>query len=223
VKKVILFDDRASRQTLFFEETKVDFTLYDDVLVNVSGVEACQEKMTQLLNNHNVLDAYQTILVHKSILPEINSEILNILKINCQENAQNLVLFSGGIDTVFYTQEPSVRLELNSKTFYSKHLGIFLEKAKEGIQMPLILAYGDKWELNIVLDVIEKVGLFIQNNDDTDIVYDDFELSTGVQLLDGIVDYDDINIENGWTTRGEINKVFETLKLKITEMVATNV
>ena len=103
MKNVILFDDRESRQTLFFEETDINFENYSDVIVNVSGVKACQEKLTQFLNDNGVLDQYGTIMVHKSILPDNNSDIISALKESCQKKSQNLVLFSGGVDTVFYT------------------------------------------------------------------------------------------------------------------------
>jgi hypothetical protein len=56
-------------------------------------------------------------------------------------------------------------LELNSKTFYSQNLTLFLDAIKEKNDNLLMLSYGKQWQLNIILNVIESLNLYIDTKD----------------------------------------------------------
>jgi hypothetical protein len=70
-------------------------------------------------------------------------------------------------------------LEITAKSLYT-NLPIFMKHYPDFSHI-LMLAYGENWSLNIVLNVIEKLNVFIENNhdnlvEDYDEFEDDFEL-----------------------------------------------
>ena len=94
-------------------------------------------------------------------------------------------MFSGGIDTNSYQEDGEYKfLKINSKTIYSENLKLFLKEFENNKKEILILSYGHKWKLNILLNIFEKINYFIAKNDEELIYFEDFEDECKIKLLD---------------------------------------
>ena len=163
MKKVLLIEDRTIRQQLFFNETNINLLHYDNIVDNCIN-EKYNLIINDILQDNSILNNYNIIISHKSAFEDYN-EALIIIQEHCKTHNKPLVLFSGGIDANYYNSEIYEVLELNSKTFYSQNLILFLDDIKEGNQNLLILCYGEKWRLNIALNTVEQLNNFIENEE----------------------------------------------------------
>ncbi len=164
MKKVLLIEDRYKRQQLFRQQTGIELEKYSDILDN-----CIEDKYNAFLNEMLMggfdLSSYDIIVTHKSAFGDNNDLILKKLTEHCKKHAKTLVLFSGGIVGNYYNSEVYEVLELNSKIFYSQNLILFLEAIKEENENLLMLSYGRQWKLNIILNVIESLNLYIDTED----------------------------------------------------------
>ena len=110
---------------------------------------------------------------------------------------------------------------LNSKSFYSQNLELFLEDAKASREENLLLlAYGKKWKINIILNTLAKINLFIANNINEDII--EFELFKKITKIDNINSF--ITITYPKVIKGGVNlNEIEILASKITENIQREV
>lgn len=152
--KILLIEDRIERQRLFSEDTGFDFNKYMDILDNRPSLEDGID-----------LSIYSTIICHRSAFGESNDNILDRLKDHCKRTKTQLVFFSGGISSTFYSNTTYEFLLLNSKSFYSRNLTFYLDEVLKGSLSNLgIMAYGKNWKINLMLDVLSKVNMFINQN-----------------------------------------------------------
>ncbi len=158
MKKIALIEDRYPRQRNFLEQNNINLDKYCDVLGNF-----IEEKASNILENISNdsfdLNEFDIIVCHKSV--KNNTVILGNLKDYCKKSQKTLVLFSGGISVNYYDNSEFELLELNSKTFYSHNLFLFLESIKTNNEDIMMLCYGEQWKQNIVANVLEKTNLFI--------------------------------------------------------------
>jgi len=174
MKKILLVEDRTQRQKLFMEDTKIELNRYNNILDNFID-EKYDEFVVKIQDDNFELDNYDVIISHKSAFKDSNESILSKLENHCKENSKVLVLFSGGIDANYYLKDGNFELiELNSKTFYSEFLKLFLEDVENGTLHPLILCYGTKWKLNIVLNILEKLNIYVDNLTKDNVLYNAF-------------------------------------------------
>ena len=210
--KILLIEDRAERQRKF---TKIDFSKYD-MVDNKIGDEYKQieeefNKERFELNNYNV------IISHRSAFGENNSKVLSKLKEFCKENKKQLILFSGGISVPFYTTTPFESLSINSKELYGSNLELFLEDAKENKRSNLLLlAYGKNWELNILLNTLEKINIFLVKNSENNFDYDDFQEDTKWEIIEKIINANGHKYNDAFTKEN-----IEDIKVKIFQKVHT--
>ncbi len=182
---ILIIEDKPERQKLFIKETEMDLDSYSDILDNMTG-EKYKQILIELKNDTFDFDKYSVILCHKSAFNDDNIVILSKLENYCKAKNKPLVLFSGGIDVNYYDNSNYETIEINSKVFYSNHLKLFLESKREGKQNILILTYGDKWKLNILLNVLEKVNLLIEKSTKNIISFTRFILDTDYIYLDDL-------------------------------------
>jgi len=182
MKKILLIEDRTPRQKLFSKETTIILEEYNDILDN-----CIEDRYLEIENNLNnddtILNQYSIIMSHKSAFKEQNSEIISKLQNHCKINNKPLVLFSGGITVNYYNNEENEYLELNSKTFYSQNLKLFLENIKNEHLNILMLCYGERWMINIALNILEATNILIEQNleDEDEIDFDiDLKLLTNI-------------------------------------------
>ena len=220
MKKILLIEDRQSRQQLFMNHTNIDLNEYRDILDNRTG-QAYDEVYESFQNGDFDFDDYAMVIVHKSAFNEDTQEVLYGIENECKNRAIPLVLFSGGITANYYEEDKIFKkLELNSKDFYSQNLKIFLENYRESGNIELLmLSYGQRWKLDIVLNCMEKINIFIEtHNDEEDILYDEFVNHTEFHLLESLkVQYYKPTIENGWLYLSEVEKIALSIELYIKE------
>jgi len=153
VKKILLIEDRLERQIKFIEDTGIDLNKYSNIMDNQTSLDK------------NLLKKYSTIITHRSAFGDSDDNVLDYLKKHCEETKTKLVFFSGGISSTYYSKTKYEFLLLNSKSFYNKNLELFLEDVKASQKENLLLlAYGKKWKINILLNTLSKINLFINNN-----------------------------------------------------------
>jgi len=161
MKKIALIEDRTRRQELFMETTKIDLDAYSDILDNIIEDDYIEFRDT-ILRDETILDKYDMIISHKSAYEDSNSQVLAIIEKYCEKLNKSLVYFSGGISVNLYSHDGFDKLILNSKTFYSQNLKLFLDAAKVDKENILMLSYGSNWKLNIVLNNLENINLFLE-------------------------------------------------------------
>lgn len=219
MKKIALIEDRYSRQNHFLDQNSIDLNDYENVLENFVE-EKASNLLEQISNNSFDLSDFEIIVCHKSV--ENNTVILGNLKNYCQNHHKTLVLFSGGISVNYYDNTEFEILELNSKTFYSQNLVLFLEALKTGNEDVLMLCYGEHWKQNIVANVLEKINLFI------------FDLQSGIEnpanfIIDNDlkkIDYDFYDIKAKTLNeiiffRDSLEQYFELGVLKSSQNIST--
>ncbi len=174
MSRILLIEDRTSRQKRFFNETKIDIESYGDILENAIE-DGYQKILNELQNDTFDFDAYSIIISHKSAFGDKNTSLISKLEKYCHDTHKTLVLFSGGIDANYYLNDDDFEfLEVNSKTFYSQNLKIFLEDYRNGNLNPLILSYGNKWKLNILLNILERLNKYLGEIKKEKVLYSTF-------------------------------------------------
>ncbi len=207
--KILLIEDRKNRQKKF---TKIDFSKYE-MIDNKIGNE--YKQIEKAFNEEKFeLNKYDVIISHRSAFGENNSKILSKLNAFCKEKKKKLILFSGGISVPFYTTNPFESLSINSKELYGNNLELLLEDAKANNNSNLLLlAYGKNWELNILLNTLEKINIFLVKYEKS-ITYNRFKQDTKYKTLENLIDFEEYN--NGFTKEN-----IEKIKVKIFQKVHT--
>lgn len=210
MKKIAIIDDRAQRQEHFLEKTGIDLNKYMDFLDNFIE-EKASNLLENIINNSFDLNAYSYIICHKSV--EKNTLVLSNLKTYCKEHHKTLVLFSGGISVNYYDNSEFELLELNSKTFYSDNLKLFLESARNGKEEVLMLCYGEHWKQNIVANVLEKTNKLLSKLEEEKIVYAKFASFVEIEKLSKIEhNFFELSIDNNRIMKVDIVRFKESLE-----------
>ena len=224
MKKILLIEDVLKRQKDFMDER--DFTLeeYADILENSIG-EKYQNIAFSLKNNSFDFDKYSInseqqitfsykysiIMAHQTAFEKDVGVIVDRLKAYCKKENKALVFFSGDPQN-YYDNTYNDYLELETKYFYSDNLKLFLDAYKENNANILMLSYGEKWTANSMLNILEKINLFLDKNNNEDFVYDTFKNSTEVDKLRNIEYlFYAMKIEDGWVYRKEIIKLRDNI------------
>lgn len=185
--KIMLIDDRTIRQTRFTEETRIDLNKFNDILDNYSAKKYDELLLEFRNNNYTRLNNYDVIITHRSAFDNINSTVLDELKKVCADEKKSLVFFSGGISSTTYLKAPFEFLLINSKTFYSENIEQYISEPKNILQ----LAYGKKYNIAIMLNILEKINLFIgSNQNNEEISFRKFKRETGIESINHLITYD---------------------------------
>lgn len=164
--KVIIIEDRPTRQEIFLEKTGVKLSNFD-CLDNYTGDHVDIIKDSFSKNDFSICDSYNVIALHKSAFKAIT---IDKLKEYIKEKGKRLILFSGGISSSVYTKEPFEYLYIKSEKFYSKNLDLFLSVIQQEKEIKfLLLMFGEEWKLNVILNVLENI------NNLSNIDFDDFD------------------------------------------------
>ncbi len=211
MRKILLIEDRSHRQKDFLRLSNINLNDYTDILDNKID-NKYEEFIKDIQNNSFDLSIYDVIIAHQSIFINDFKLILGKLKNYCKDNHKKLVLFSGGNETSYINDEYE-ELGLSSEDFYNQNLKLFLENFKQNKINIRILSFGNKWKLNIILNVLEKISLFIETNNDEDIDYDEFVNNTKANLLNNLeIKFYQMKIDETWIeSKSEILKLKEDL------------
>jgi hypothetical protein len=144
----------------------------DKIIHNILGDEKCNKILSNFLQNESELDAYDTIIIHESIYSEDKrDELFKKLENFCKQTNKKIIKFSGN-NTQAYLKDNL--LEISSKSLY-ENLMVFVEEYAKNHANILMLAYGKNWYLNILLNILEKVNLLIEDSKEDDFDFDEFE------------------------------------------------
>ena len=165
---ILLLENKTTR----VDESDINFSYYDDIDIMKALLtdEKCNNFLDDFLDDHTVFDKYDTIIIHESIYrEEKRKEFFEELESYCK--GKNLVKFSGNNTQALLT---SISLDLSDKDLYT-NLVDFLEEYRNNNHNILMLAYGKHWDLNKLLNVLQKLNLFIENYEDEKLDFDEFE------------------------------------------------
>lgn len=215
MKKIILIEDRHKRQELFTKELNFEFEQYTDILDNII-LDNFFTLANEIIHDSFNLSKYQIIVCHESVQLEENKESNSIIKSKleeyCKNNHKTLVFFSGGISTNFYDNSEFELLKLNSKTFYSNNLSLFLDAIRNDNENILMLCYGEHWKDNVVANVLEKTNVLLSKIND-DVIYIKFANFVDISKISSVrYAFHNIEIDNNKTSKGEIEKFKQSLE-----------
>jgi len=217
MKKILLIEDVSDRQNEFMSHLDFSLTSYSDILKNSIG-DKYIDVAKSLKNDTFNFDDYEIIITHKSAFEDQTNTIISKLELYCEKTKTPLVLFSGGVSD-YYNNSKYEHLQLNSKDFYSQHLKLFLDEYKNGNINLMILSYGNKWKILVLLNVLEKINLFLNKMKEEDIVYDSFKNLTQLNHLNNVqYSFYSMNIEDGWVYKEEIYKIRDSISQYIKEI-----
>ncbi len=131
MKKILLIEDRVTRQEFFLEEMEINLEDYSNILDNMID-DDYEELKEQILHDSFNFEKYDFIISHKSAFENDNALIISKLQNYAKESEKTLIFFSGGISVNYYNNSEFEFLELNSKTFYSNNLKLFLDSVRLG-------------------------------------------------------------------------------------------
>lgn len=190
MKKILLIEDRHTRQKRFSLETGIDLEKYSDILDNcIEG--QYNAFLNEMLAGTYDLAPYDIIISHKSAFGNDNGKVLKQIEDHCKSTSKPLILFSGGIVGNYYNSDVYEVLELNSKTFYSQNLTLFLEAVKNNEENLLMLSYGQQWKANLILNVLERLNIYIDTKNNAE--FDKIDMSKLVQTG---IKYDTVTIRD---------------------------
>ncbi len=164
---ILLLENKEVRQ----KNIAIDFD--DQIIHNILGDDKCNEILSSFLDDESVLESYDTIIIHESIyLENERDNLLKKLETFCSQSEKKLIKFSGHNTQAHLKNN---LLEISAKSLYA-NLMIFLEEYINDDANILMLAYGKNWQLNLLLNVLEKLNLFIENSIEGDSFdFDEFE------------------------------------------------
>ncbi len=220
MKKILLLEDKTFRQNSFMQEINIKLSDYSNVLDNMINND--YEECYQAIKNEKFdFTQYDIIISHKSAFGEDYILIESKFKKYCKANHKTLVLFSGGADSNYYLKEEDwEQIGLNSKTFYSQNLKLFLESFRKGLNMPLILSYGEKWKINILLNVLENINFLLEDNDRESILYKRFLSSSNIETIEPLnINLYQVNLEGKKITKNEIVKLRDDISNHIESLI----
>lgn len=156
--KVTLLEDRIGRMEQFSE-----FDLKKEQSIFIITNSELTNLISDLDNNStDKLNDYECIIMHRSAFT--NSQ-RDVIKAYCKKNKKHLVFFSGGISSSIYNDSSFPFLHINSKDFYSNNLRLFIDEIESQNNLNLlILQFGYRWKLNLLLSLRDELNVMIQRD-----------------------------------------------------------
>lgn len=222
IKKILLLEDRVTRQINSLIKHNIDLQKGYDLIDNKIEEKFNEVYMSFETFLSNNITTYDVIIAHESKFRGTKEG--EMLTTFCRQNKVKLVYYSGGIGSTFYNINNEI-LYISSNELYSEKLSLFYKDYEiNGNPKLLILAYGNKWKTNILLNAIEKLNTYLyQNMSEQPIVYDDFKKKTlfNIILNNKLIDVMDPKCtESGFIDKEvDIKEYIKNLKEKIIEKV----
>lgn len=224
MKKIMLIDDRTERQIKFYEETGVNLDEYSDVLDNFTA-DSYEELLKDFKSNDfSIIEKYEVIITHRSAFGDLNGLVISNFKELCKQKNKSIVFFSGGISSISIKNSPFVHLLLNSKKFYSNNLKLFLELSKNNKPNLLVLAFGENWKINLLLNSLEKINLEVGKNiEKEELRWDGFKMKTKLELISDFVKIKEPELVNNFVSIQNLKKLTKDITNQIKQQVVLNV
>ena len=152
MSKILILEDRPSRQRLFLPNREKDI----ETLLSISGLSIplvvdCKKIIDEINNEHYLFkDTLKLLIIHKS---SINSIGLMYVYKACKDKCIKIIFFSGGIAQLNYHNENLEFLNINSSDLYSARLIPFIRNfLQDKVDNLLELVY-ENWELTYLLQL----------------------------------------------------------------------
>jgi hypothetical protein len=149
--RIVILEDRMDRLRNFFDD---DLESYPEITV-ISGEYFIRITTGLQKNDTTFLKDYDCIAAHRSAL---QADTIAALKSFCTTTGKPLIFFSGGITTSILKEKDFPFLLINSKEFYSSHLGTFIEDGKINGRFNLnVMQFGNRWQLSSLLSLRNRL------------------------------------------------------------------
>ena len=152
MSKILILEDRPSRQRLFLPNREKDI----ETLLSISGLSIplavdCKKIIDEINNEHYLFkDTLKLLIIHKS---SINSKGLMYVYKACKDQCIKIIFFSGGNAQLNYDNENLEFLNINSSDLYSARLIPFIRNfLQDKVDNLLELVY-ENWELTYLLQL----------------------------------------------------------------------
>lgn len=196
-KEILLLENKIDRENI--NQDKLKKLAESSVLEIVFGDNNCNDLLNKFMDDSEQFNQYSTIIIHASIYTiEKREKLFDRLKV---QKEKNIVIFSGEGSTISLNTNSFI---LPAKVLYSHNLEIFVREPNRNI---LMLGYGKNWKINILLNILEKLNLFIDKNILEKYNFDNFEDEIKLLDLKNIMDddsYDDFINQDPY--KDDINK-----------------
>lgn len=159
--KIALLEDRLSRMAQFS-----NFDLSKEIVIEIiTDINLVSLLESIEAGNLDRLNPYNCIILHRSALS--NSQ-RDAVKNYCHTHQKPLVYFSGGISTSTFNDYFFPFLHINSKDLYSGSLRLFIDDLEKTKQINLlVLQFGSKWILNLLLSFRDRLNRLEQLKNQT--------------------------------------------------------
>lgn len=166
------------------KESRLPAEKFEDTLEIVKGDGWCDERLDAFMEDNTIFDTYSTVIIHESIYEEEKRDALfKVLKAYCKTKQKRLAIFSGNHTQASFSDGI---LRLSPSILY-KHLKLYIKNKDLRI-----LAYGENYSINLMLNTLEQINLYI-SNDTQQVLFDDFEDNVDLLKLKDVLTEDEYN------------------------------
>ncbi len=155
MNRVLFLENNTIRQ----KSKNIDFSNYQN-LTCVFGNESCNEILEKFESDKEIFEMYETLIIHESIYYDDKREVLfEALEEYCADTDKYIVRFSGSHSQSSLSEK---KLSLNDNKLY-ENIEEYLSENENNEAEIAMLAYGKKWDINMLLNTLEKINLSIEN------------------------------------------------------------
>ncbi|MBP3193998.1 hypothetical protein [Natronogracilivirga saccharolytica] len=161
MEEIVLIEDRPERMAHLCNKKGLNLEEFEQLRIfTKKEIESLEKNLES--NNFKMLDGYKIVMTHQSAWSQVK---LSSLKDFCKRTNKPLVIFSGnGSPSHFHLTDPPI-LTIEVDKFYSPRLTLFIEHfLKNGIPNLLLLQYGNKWKLNLLMEARNNLSVFLSKN-----------------------------------------------------------
>jgi hypothetical protein len=161
MEKIVLIEDRPDRMAHICKKKGLNLEEYELLKIFTENEIKTVEKDIDT-NNFKTLDCFQVVMIHQSAWSQVQ---LSKLKDYCKRTNKSLVIFSGSVSAShLHLANPPI-LTIQVDYFYSLRLISFLEDIfKNRTPNLLILQYGNKWKINMLMEARNNLSVFLAKN-----------------------------------------------------------
>ncbi len=192
MKRIILFENRPERQKVYLPGGDDDIR----ALKEFDCLQIYTPEHDKLIasNNLDFLKDFDLLIFHRSYLIEFKAgSMLNAIIIFCKQYNKDVIFFSGGVNSSFYSQENHFSyqsLTINAKEFYANFLNFIFGYSKTEEETCLLkLKYGENWEIMYMLQLRDLLTMEFQDSNNELDFSDRFDYLS--DLLNDSVDLED--------------------------------
>ncbi|MCG3651390.1 hypothetical protein L5F32_03790 [Aliarcobacter butzleri] len=215
MKKLLIIEDKTDRQRNFVSSEKLD--IFNKILKNAIDKD-CATILEQFeKDNFNILEEYEYIAIHESIFKPYEEEIFEKVKKYIKDKDKKLILFSGGLFSVFLQKTQNI-LYLSDYTFYS-NLKIFLNNLDKKIEDILMLAYGECYIINPLIEIKNSINRFLDENKTVnEFRFKSVQSKTNFNQIDKHINFSDYQ-EEGKITKDSLVKIVNKIEQIIKDII----